>query len=82
MQRGTASGAVNAIETSVTTVMEMPEFLSKLIALSSDGASIMIGCNAGVFALLKKMQPAIIAVYCCHHCLELAYKDTVKKYHQ
>ena len=62
--------------------MEMPDFLSKLIVLGSDGASVMLWCNAGVFALLKEMQPAIIAVHCCAPCLEPAYKDTAKKYHQ
>ena len=81
MLRGIASGIVKAIERSVTTVMEMPDFLSKLIALGSVGASVMLGHNAGVFALLKVMQPAIICVHCCGHCLELVYKDTVKKYH-
>ena len=59
--------------------MEMPDFLSKLTALGSDGAFVMLECNAGVFALLKEMQPAVIAVHCCGHHLELAYKDTVKK---
>ena len=72
VQRGTASSIVKAIERSVTRVMEMPDFLSKLIALGSDGASVMLGHNVGVFALLKEMQPAIIAVYCCGHCLEIA----------
>ena len=48
VQRGTAPGIVKAIERSVTKVMEMPAFLSKLIALGSDGASAMLECNAGV----------------------------------
>ena len=54
-------------------------WLSKLVAFGSDGASVMLGCNADVFALLKQKQPALIAVHCCGHCLELAYKYTVKK---
>ena len=62
--------------------MEIPDFLSKLVALGSDGASVMLGHNAGVFALLKQKQPALIAVHCCGHHLEFAYKDTVKKCHQ
>ena len=78
VQRGTASGIVKAIERSVTTVMEMPDFLSKLIALGSDGAYVMLGHNAGVFALLQEMQPVIIVVHCCGHHLELAYKDSQK----
>ena len=79
MQRGTASGIVKAIERSVTTVMEITDFLSKLIAHGSDSAPVMLGHNAGVFALLKEMQLAIIVVHCCGYHLELAYKDTVKK---
>ena len=79
MERGTASGILKTIETSVATVIEMPDILSKLFALGSDGASVMLGCSAGVFTLLKEKQPAIIAVHYCSHHLELAHKDTVKK---
>ena len=78
----TASGIVKAIERLVITVMEMPDFVSKVIALDSDDAFVMLGCNSGVFALLKEMQPAIIAVHYFVHRLELAYKDTVQTYHQ
>ena len=62
MQRGTASGIVKVIERSVTSVMKMPDILSRLIALGSDGACVILGHNAGVFTLLKEIQSAIIAV--------------------
>ena len=39
----------------------------------------MLGKNAGVFALLKKQQPSLIAVHCSAHTLELCYKDAIKK---
>ena len=69
----TASGTLKALE--------IPDILSKLAAVGSDGASVMFGCNAGVFGLLKEKQPGIIAFHCCGHRLELAYKDTVKNHH-
>ena len=78
VERGTASCILKAIATSVVTVMEMPDFLSKQVAVGSEGTSVMLGCNAGVFVLLKERKPAIIAVHFCGHHLELACKDTVK----
>ena len=36
------------------TVLEVPNFVSKLVALDSDGASLMLGKNVGAFVLLKK----------------------------
>ena len=61
------------------TVLEVPNFVSKLVALGSDGALVMLGKNSGVFALLKKQQPSLIAVHCSSHRLELCYKDAIKK---
>ena len=79
VERGTAPAIVDAIESTVTTVMTMSDFIPKLVALGSDGASVMLGENASVFAILKERQPEMIAVHCCGHRLELAYKDAIKK---
>ena len=79
VQRGTASQIVDAIERAVKTVMDWKEFQKKLVALGSDGASVMLGRNNGVIAKLQEMQPAVIAVHCSGHRLELAYKDSIKK---
>ena len=54
-------------------------FKKKLVALGSDGASVMLGKNNGVIALLKAIQSATLPVHCSAHRLELAYKDTIKK---
>ena len=45
------------------TVLEVPNFVSKLMALGSDEASVMLGKNSGVFALLKKQQPSLRLLY-------------------
>ena len=43
VQCGTATGVVNAIQRLAETVMDYNTFLSKLIAMGSDGASVMLG---------------------------------------
>lgn len=55
-----------------------PEFLRKLVGLGSDGASVMLGRNNGVAAKLRRLQPAMVAVHCYAHKLELAFKDAIK----
>ena len=43
---------ISAIKRAVETVMEWEDFKNKLVALGSDGASVMLGKNNGVIALL------------------------------
>ena len=50
VQCGTALGVINAIKRSAETVMEFNTFLSKLVAMGSDGASVMLGKKSGVLA--------------------------------
>ena len=59
--------------------MDWDHFKKKLVAPRSDGASVMLGKNNRVIALLQAIQPATIAVHCSEHRLELAYKDAIKK---
>ncbi|KAF5281765.1 hypothetical protein FQR65_LT14560 [Abscondita terminalis] len=55
------------------------EFLSYyLISVTSDGASVMLGCRAGVAVLLKAQFPNIIIWWCLNHRLELSVGDAVK----
>lgn len=56
------------------------EFIKKLVAVGSDGASVMTGCKNGVTAKLKEKDPSqsIIGVHCMAHRLELAFKDTLE----
>ena len=78
VERGTASGIIDAIQHAVKTICDWPQFIHKLVGLGSDGASVMLGKNNGVIALLQAMQPCVVPVHCSGHKLELAYKDAIK----
>ncbi|XP_060551246.1 E3 SUMO-protein ligase KIAA1586-like [Ruditapes philippinarum] len=56
------------------------EFQTKLVGFCSDGASNMQGHKSGLVALLRKTHPHIVTVHCLAHRLELAFKDTIKKF--
>ena len=45
---------------------------SNPIALSTDGASIMIGCKNGLVSLFKKDKPFVTSEHCASHRLALA----------
>ena len=79
VQHGTAPKIVEAIKKSVETITDWAQFTKKLVALGSDGASVMLGKNNGVIALLQAIQLSMIAVHCSGHRLELAFKDMIKK---
>ena len=52
-------------------------YLAKhLIALASDGASVMLGCKSAVGTLLKDFS-SIILWLCLNHRLELAVNDSI-----
>ena len=78
-QRGDGKGIVQAIKKAIETLVPWTEFVEKLVARGSDGASVMLGKNNGVIALLQSEQPSMAAVHCSGHRLELAYKDAIKK---
>ena len=48
----------------------------KFLSLASDGASVMVGKNRGVSALLKRDNPRLINVHCICHRLALACGDS------
>lgn len=58
--------------------LEPDQWYKKIVGFGSDGASVMIGKNAGVVSKIKAKQPCIQAVHCYAHWLELAYKDAMK----
>ena len=76
---GTADGILQAIKWAMETVSDWNQFTTKLVALGSDGAAVMLGKNRGVISLLQAHQPSMIAVHSSGHRLELAYKDGIKK---
>ena len=47
---------------------------TKLFALGSDGASVMLGCRGGVSTLMKEHVPYLIANHCVSHRLALPLK--------
>ena len=79
-EKADATSLVGEIRHLVSTNMslEWDDVSSKLVALSCDGASVMLGCKAGVGALLQKEQPSLIKIHCMAHRLELSLKDMAK----
>ena len=80
--RGQATNIMDAIERSITeNLMAKWDFTKTLVALGSDGASVMHGTERGVAALLRKDAPGLVAVHCYGygHRLELAFKDVIEK---
>ena len=47
-------------------------YWSKVICMSSDGASVMVGRKNGVATKLKEFNPAMINIHCAGHRLSLA----------
>ena len=79
--RGQATNIMDAIERSITEnlMAKWEDFTKTLVALGSDGASVMLGTERGVAALLRKDAPWLVAVHYYGHRLELAFKDVTKK---
>ncbi|XP_060587867.1 zinc finger protein 862-like [Ruditapes philippinarum] len=51
-----------------------------LVAMGTDGASVMLGCKTGVVQKMRELTKSqIYAIHCSAHRLELVYKDAVKK---
>ena len=47
--------------------LEPDQWYKKIVGFGSDGASVMIGKNAGVVSKIKAKQPCIQAVHCYAH---------------
>ena len=54
------------------------DWREKLVAVGTDGASVMTGPKSGVVVRLKEDKSYVIGMHCMNHRLELAYKDAVK----
>ncbi|CAC5411875.1 unnamed protein product [Mytilus coruscus] len=51
----------------------------KLVAMGTDGASVMLGKTSGVVKRIKDMTSRpVYAIHCSAHRIELAYKDAIK----
>ena len=51
----------------------------KLVGFGCDGASVLVGKKGGVSGHLRKLQPSLVTIHCLAHCLELCFKDSIKK---
>lgn len=81
MVRANAEGITNGLKYLVSQNLKLQwnDFAKKLVAVSCDGASVMVGSRSGVATLLRKDQPALITLHCMAHRLELTLKDAAKK---
>jgi hypothetical protein len=52
---------------------------NKLVGITCDGASNMMGVRKGVTALFKETHPYLVAIHCLAHRLELFIKDGFKQ---
>ncbi|KAK3090549.1 hypothetical protein FSP39_012619 [Pinctada imbricata] len=79
VQKADAKGILNAMKRACEmNSLAWDDIITKMVALGSDGASVMQGANKGVAALLKQENPSIVSIHCLGHRLELAYKDAMK----
>ena len=74
---GTAAGLKAGLE-STFSELGINNHKERLVAFCADGASVNMGVNRGLAALLRKEMPWLIAIHCLSHRLELAAKDTFK----
>lgn len=74
-----AEGIVHSLLSSLERHNFTKEFLSKqLIAITTDGASVMFGRKSGVVARMQALFPGVTGWHCTAHRLELAVSDTLK----
>lgn len=79
-EKASAENIVNGLQNVVETNLsyDWHQFLLKTVAISCDGASVMVGSKGGVGAILRKQQPDLITIHCMAHRLELSLKDASK----
>ncbi len=77
LEKADAEYIVNAIKAIVGTNLDIrwPDFVSRMVASSTDGASVMLGVRSGVASRLMAVQPALLSMWCLNHRLELSLKD-------
>ena len=78
-----ADGIVRSLEKAIQRGLDQSihDLGSKLVAMGSDGAAVMMGCNNGVVKKVKEaVAPSLVGIHCFAHRLELACKDVVKEH--
>ena len=69
-----AEAVCSIMETEVST-----DWKNKLVAFTTDGASVMTGVKNGVVSKLSADRPHVLGIHCLAHKLELAFSDGIKK---
>ena len=77
-ESGNADGILAGLE-SFFLQLGIQNWKSKLVGLGTDGASVNLGSQAGLGAILKKDIPHLIHIHCIAHNLELAVLDACKQ---
>ena len=68
VERANAPGILDAITIAMSRLdVMLADWQQKLVDFGSDGASVMVGKNNGVVALLRQLQPAVPGVHCAAH---------------
>lgn len=79
LEQTTADGITDALLNCLVDNGLDNDFLKEcFLGFCSDGASLMLGRKAGVYAKLKEKYPDIVGWHCLNHRLELAVGDAVK----
>jgi hypothetical protein len=71
--------AQSIVDTILTVLKGYDLQLNRMRGLGTDNASVMVGCNSGVYQRLKLLNPAIILIPCVCHSLQLAVSDAAKE---
>ena len=77
VDKADAEHITRAVQNQMKTVCK--DWEAKLVALATDGASVMTGQRSGVVTRLKGDKQYILGVHCMAHREELAYQDAIKK---
>jgi len=78
VQKADAETISQAVSTAISVNVD-PDWKDKLVAIATDGASVMLGKDNGVVKKLKGDRQHVISVHCMNHRLELSFKDTASK---
>ena len=75
---GTRAEALKtAINDLLTNEPQIQDYHSKVVSMTTDGASVNRGTKSGLLTRMKNDdRPWLIPVYCVNHKIELAVKDT------
>ena len=81
LDRADAERIINGVKELVDVNLQMKwqAFMDKVLASTTDGASVTLGRVGGVCVRLQAYQPSMIIVHCMAHRLELAWGDACKR---